>query len=92
MNDWLRSLHDELATHGGAVVRVVIAIEPQRIGSEFRQDAEPQELLTRMTSAVVSQLDPKTSDLPAAAEKPYGNGSPTAAEPPPAAAGVTRVL
>jgi uncharacterized membrane protein YqiK len=52
---------------------------------------QAQELLTRMTSAVVSQLDPKTSDVPAAADKPYGNGSPTAAEPPTAAAGVTRV-
>jgi hypothetical protein len=52
---------------------------------------QAQELLTKMTSAVVSQLDPKSTDVPAAADKPYGNGSPTAAEPPTAAAGVTRV-
>jgi flotillin len=44
---------------------------------------QAQELLAKMTSAVVSQLDPRTSDVPAAAPvaaHPAGNGSSTTAD------------
>ena len=36
---------------------------------------QAQELLTKMTSAVVSQLDPKAADVPATAHA-TGNGAP----------------
>jgi hypothetical protein len=41
---------------------------------------QAQELLTRMTSAVVSQLDPKGSDVQAPAAHPAGNGAPVAVD------------
>ena len=37
---------------------------------------QAQELLTKMTSAVVSQLDPKAADVPAPAAHATGNGAP----------------
>ena len=43
---------------------------------------QAQELLTKMTSAVVSQLDPKATDVPAAAAAahPAGNGTPASVD------------